>query len=645
MFSVLKKAPVLAGAALAVLTLLAYSTSFHGAFVFDDQSSILENASIRSLWPLGPVLFPPPDAGICGRPFANLTMALDYAVSGPAPWSYHVGNISIHIAAALALFGVLRRTLRRDIIAPALREHATPLAFTAALLWAVHPLGTNAIDYLSQRVEALMALCYLATLYAFIRTVEQPASRVWPALTVVVCLLGMASKEVMITAPVLILLYDRTFVAGSFAGALRARWRLHLALALTWIFLARLMLQAQLAHRGIGYSLGVSTFDYALNEARILLRYLRLAVWPSPLVFDYGWDFDWSRSVVVPSVAALGAILITTVVALVRAPKVGFLLAWFFVVISPASSIVPIIQQPAAESRTYLPLAALTTLLAVGSYAALDRAKPGRPFLALCPALALAVLFSGLTLRRHADYRSPLALWTDTVEKRRDNPRAHNNLGGILRASGDLPGTLEHFTRAVELKTGYADAQANLAAALLDSGRAAEALPHAETAAQLQPDLPSAQSNLGSVLITLGRPADALAALTAAAQLRPTDARNANNLAVAHLALGHVAEALAAAETAVRLDPKFAEARYNLGNALANAGRTNEAMEQYRSALAINPAFAKPHHNLGALFLRAGHLDESIAEFREALRLDPTYTSARQNLEVAQRLKARAGAP
>jgi hypothetical protein len=353
----------LAALAIGLATLAAYHNSFSGALVFDDQSTIVENASLRRLWPLGPVLSPPPAAGICGRPFANLTMALNYAVGGLDPLSYHAVNLGIHVLAALALFGVVRRTLLLPALRNRLGRAALPLAVAAAGLWALHPVQTSAVDYLSQRVEELMGLCYLLTLYGFIRSTGSPA-RWWPVLAVAACALGMASKEVMVTAPVMVLLYDRTFVGGTFGTAWRERWRLHLALAATWLLLAYLMAGAQLAHRGIGFALGVSPVAYALSECRAILIYLRLAVWPHPLVFDYGWDFVRGSQAAVLSVLGLGALIAGTLLALWRRPMLGFAGAWFLGILAPSSSVVLIIQQPIAENRMYLSLAAITTLAA-----------------------------------------------------------------------------------------------------------------------------------------------------------------------------------------------------------------------------------------------------------------------------------------
>ena len=224
--------------------LIAYHNSFRGSLIFDDEPAILENPSIQQLWPVWKTLAPPADLTVTGRPVANFTLAVNYALSGTNVWSYHALNLLIHLLAGLTLFGVVRRTL----LQPALRERfgrdAFPLAVVIALLWSLHPLQTEAVTYVIQRVESLMGLFYLLTFYCFIRSVESPRPRLWQGCAVAACLLGAATKEVTATAPLLVLLYDRTFVAGSFREAWRRRGGLHVVLAATWLPLAGLVASA-----------------------------------------------------------------------------------------------------------------------------------------------------------------------------------------------------------------------------------------------------------------------------------------------------------------------------------------------------------------------------------------------------------------
>lgn len=214
---------------IAMAAVAAYLNTLSAPFVFDDIPNIVENPTIRSLWPVwGPLL--PPGAGhaVSGRPVVNLTLALNYALGGTDVRGYHGFNLLIHLAAALALFGTVRRTLGLAWAPGWLRGSAQSLGFATALLWTVHPLQTEAVTCLIQRTESLAGLIYLVTLYCFIRGCEPGAAapRRWLGLSLAACWVGVATKEILATAPLLLLLYDRAFLAGTLRGAWRQRRRI-----------------------------------------------------------------------------------------------------------------------------------------------------------------------------------------------------------------------------------------------------------------------------------------------------------------------------------------------------------------------------------------------------------------------------------
>ncbi|HUR60314.1 MAG TPA: hypothetical protein VM029_21505, partial [Opitutaceae bacterium] len=161
-------------ATLVIATGLAYARTFSAPFVFDDIGSIANNASIRSLWPPWTALSPPPQMTVSGRPLLNLSFALNYAISGTNPWSYHAVNLAIHVGAGLLLFGIVRRTLLLPQFAARTRASAMFIAWSIAALWLLHPLQTESVTYIVQRAESLAALSYLLTLYAFVRAVATP---------------------------------------------------------------------------------------------------------------------------------------------------------------------------------------------------------------------------------------------------------------------------------------------------------------------------------------------------------------------------------------------------------------------------------------------------------------------------------------
>lgn len=593
-----------------------HGTGLTGAFVFDDVPAIRDNPTIRALWPLTTALSPPSDTGVGGRPLANLSLAINRALGGDSEVSYHAGNLLLHVMAALLLFGLVRRTWR----AP-----GTGAAAAVALLWGVHPLTTGAVTYLSQRTEVLMAVCYLATVYAFRRAVDATGPG-WSIVSAAACALGMLSKEVMATAPVLVLLYDRTFVAGSFREAWVRRRTYYLALGATWLLLA-FALGSGLGRRSVGFGLGVTPWEYAYTECTAILLYLRLALWPSPLIFDYGPIFGGSPA----AAAGLAALAGGSLVALRRRPVAGFIGAGFLLLLAPASSFVPVAEQPIAENRVYLPLA----LVIAGAVAAARHALRG-PGARAAATAGLAALLGGLTADRNADYRHVPGLWADTARKRPENHRAHFNAGVAFLEAGKPAEAVPRLETAIRLRPQEARAHNSLGNALMELGRVAAAIPAYREAARLAPSYPTAWYNLGVALLRAGDAGAALAALGKAQRLGPPSAETWTALGNAHFALNRPADALACYEAALHLAPAPVEARYNAGNACLELGRAADAAVHLAAAAGLRPGDAEIHNQLGAALLRAGRTADAIAAFDRALRLRPDYADARDNLALAR---------
>ena len=656
LFAASRGAIWLAVACLVGAILAAYHNSFSGPFVFDDGPAVLGNPTIRHLSALGDVLSPPREGGqtVGGRPVVNLSLAVNYALGGVSVRGYHVFNLIIHTLGALALFGIARRTLRQ----PALRERygcsATPLALAVALLWAVHPLLTESVTYVIQRAESLMGLFYLLTLYCFIRGAKsegntpgassQRASasmvidrrcNVWHLLAVGACALGMATKEVMVSAPLLVLLYDRTFVAGSWRGAWAKRRFFYLSLGATWLLLGWLVLGTENRGGTAGLGIGDSAWTYALTQTRTIVRYLQLALWPHPLVFDYGTDTIERLADALPFALVVALPIAGTAVALWRWPAAGFLGVWFFAILAPSSSIVPIPVQPVAEHRMYLPLAAVVALAVVSIYSHWRR---GCWFVFAAMALALA----SLTVARNEDYLNPRSIWADTVAKRPANARAHCYFGDVLAAKGQFVEALSHYEEAIQLdlpaatrgdRSIFGDILVNSGNVLRSLGREAEAVKRYEDALHVDPGLAAAHFNLGCVHLQAGRLPEAVARFEQALKIDPNYEAAHTSLGSALLLEGRTAEALIHYETALRLAPS-AKAHQNLGIALLYVRQLPEAVAHLEQAVRLEPDFAKAHEFLGDALSAQGRKAEAAAHYQRALQIEPSNERARRALEL-----------
>ena len=647
----------MAAAVIVVGILAAYHNSFSGPFVFDDEPAILDNPTIRHLWPIWTTLAPPRDLTVTGRPLANLTLAINYALSGTNPWSYHAFNLLTHLLATLTLFGVVRRTLQLHAAQATGRNQAvqnggrlgrppppvpclaagseagqpldpTLLALAIALLWGLHPLQTEAVTYVIQRVESLMGLFFLVTLYCFIRSVDAPRPRLWQGGAIAACLSGATTKEVIALAPVLVLLYDRAFIAGSLAAAWRQRWRLHLALAASWVLLAGCLATTGWNRNGSsGFDIGVHPFAYWLTQFEAVARYLWLSLWPHPLVFEYGSFWAHGFTAAIPYAILVIPLAVATLVALWRRPVLGFLGGWFFGILAP-TSIMPGRIQMIVEHRMYLPLAALIALFAVGVATHFGRRG----------VVALFVLAGGLgwlTASRNTIYRSARSLWTETAARRPANDRAHNNLANALVDDGEIAAAITHYETALRLNPKYPEAHSNLGNALLKAGRVADSIAECLAALRLEPNYPKAHNNLGNALLEAGRIPEAIEHYRTALRYRPDDAKTHYNLGNAWLRARRFPEAIAEYALALSIQPRDAEARYNLGNAFLLADHVREAVAQYQLALQLKPGYLDAHTNLGNAFLQLDRTEEAIEQFAAVLQARPGNAESHNNLGAA----------
>ncbi|HUI08146.1 MAG TPA: tetratricopeptide repeat protein [Verrucomicrobiae bacterium] len=624
--------------------LLAYQDSFTGEFVHDDLGSILENPTIRHLWPIWQSLSPPHRGGLTveGRPLINLSLAVNYALGGYNVWGYHALNLAVHILAGLTLLGIVRRTLLQPPLRGRFGAAANELALAVAVLWTVHPLQTESVAYVIQRAESIMGLFYLLTLYCFIRGTESPTEgdgkwftrngswgRLWYGLSVTACGLGMASKEVMVSAPLMVALYDRAFLSPSFREAWRRRWPLYLALASTWVLLGFVLAAGQVPTTlTIARRLGFTWWQYLATQPGVILYYVRLTVWPSPLCVCHPWPIAKTWTSVLPSIIVVVILVAASAWAWRRHPVWGFVGAWFFIILAPSSSFIPL-RDPLYEHRMYLSLAVVVSLVVVGLYWLAGRRS-------LVVFVAAAIGLGLLTWRRNPDYRSEVALWADAVAKFPNDLLLRNNLGIALTRAGRFQEAIGRYEEAIRLQPQYADAHYNLGIALERSGRLGEAIAQYEQALHLRPDDAEGHYNLGVTLQRMGRVQEALGHYERALQLRPGYAEAHYNLGIALARSGRVPEAVGHFEEAVRLKPDLAEAHYSLGLALAKLGRVPEAEGQWEEALRIKPDYAEAHVSLGIASERAGRMAEAKEHYEQALRINPRMVEAQNRLARLQ---------
>jgi tetratricopeptide (TPR) repeat protein len=601
------------GIGLAIVVI--YASSLHHPFLFDDQA-FLDNPRLWNLSPLSTVL------GDTTRPVLKLSLALNYAWSADHPWSYRAVNIAIHILAAWMLFGIIRRTLTLPWCTLSERSAAW-IACSIAGLWAVHPLHTESVTFIVQRAESLMGLLFLATLYAFIRG-SMDHNKAWFVLSVTCCMLGMATKEVMITCPVAVFLYDQAFLGGRFRAALRQRWAVHGCLALTSLIIVGLW-QWNIIPRNqptAGFALAdVSPTEYALTQPRVILHYLKLVLWPFPLCIAYDWPVARGPLEILPALGLLTMALGAAAWLWLKRPKVGFLAVAFFLILAPTSSIMPI-NILASDHRMYLSLAAALTL-AVMAVVRVCRhlSHPNRPVAIVITGAAAALSLN--TLHHNTIYSSPLELWTHVDRHYPDSVRGQINLGNALTDLRRLEEAVVHYERALALAPQNHHAHFTLGYALCLSGQRDRALALCKRAIELGPMEYLAHDALGQVHHERGEYADAAASFEHVVALRPQFLSAYNNLAATRAVQGDFDAAKRLLEHAIDLNPHYPEATLNLATLEADHGQERYAIARLVEFLKSRPQCDAAHHNISVIFRRLGEAKRARSHARAAVRLAP----------------------
>ena len=657
-----------------MVVVVPYVNSLENPFIWDDSNAIVNNPTIRSLWPPWAPLQPPAETPVSTRPLVNLSFALNYAVHGLDVRGYHLVNLGLHLLTACLLFATLRRALVTGMPNTRAHAHRSVIALLATLVWAVHPMLSEVVNYSTQRSDALGGQLLIATLFAAQRALDASRRTRWQAMAVIASACGVLSKEFVAVTPLIVLLYDRVFAFPSFREAIAARRHLYMALAATWIPLAAIL--ALRPHSTIGFASGVDAWTYALNQAAIIVHYLRLAVWPDALVLDYGVPRPLTLGAVWGSALVIAALFAASLAALFRWPRVGFLCIVFFILLAPTSSVVPIASEVGAERRMYLALAALTILGVVGGAWAIDRVREGFPRRVgtVLPAAAAATAFACvgilgmLTARRNSEFASPVTLWRTSVD-RWPQGRARASYAAALSDQGDHESAIDQLRLA---RSDFPKARFMLGRELAAAGRRDEAARELSAFIAAEPraedQLPARM--LRADLLVETRPDEATAEFRRLVDMFPTNPAPREHLALQLLDRGETAEAAAHFRELLRLSPNNVSWRLSLGRALGLNRQFDEAAAAYRHALDIDPRAVAAHAGLAAALLESGHiseaatraeaglvlapghaalhnilgaaratqgrLDEAIAHFKQAIAMNPNYAEAHRNLAQAE---------
>lgn len=564
-----------------VVCIAIYSNTFYSPFVFDDTSYIRDNLAIRSL----ASLWPPSGT----RYFGYLSFALNYRIGGNGVLGFHLVNLAIHILNAVLVYSVVAltfKTPRMEERGPAGQSTwpGAAVGLTAALLFAAHPVQTQAVTYLSQRFTSLATLFYLLTLFLFIRWRLSRERGEGPGAVLYLLSLGTAvmaqmTKEIAFTLPFLVLLYEFIFFGNTLALKRRIA---HLApfLLTTAIIPALLFLPSAatgVAEKSIGESMralqihelsNLSRHDYLITQFRVIVTYLRLIVLPVNQNFEY--DYPIYGSILDPapliSLIFLLGLLALALYALYRSGRSAnpysrlgaFGVFWFFMTLSIESSVIPI-QHVIFEHRLYLPSAGIAMVAGALIYHLFERlrrsgVRVGLRLFATVVLIGTVVPLGGAAYRRNALWKDPIALYKDSVKKSPRRVPAHTFLGVAYLEKGETHKAIEEFRTSIRLK----------------------------------PDDWVARYSLGNAYVDLGEMDRAITEFRAVLEIKPDDVKTLNNLGTAYYIKGLLEASLAQYMKLLRYRPDHPETHYNLSLVYKDLGRPEKASFHYRKYLEVS---------------------------------------------------------
>jgi len=666
-----RPAILLCATLLLILTAAAYWNSFDVPLVFDDLLTIQANSGVQfgdnlqlSLWTTRPILY--------------LTFAINHSLHGQRVFGYHAVNFALHVLNAVLVFLIALQIFRRF---ESTENSARTYALLAAAFFAVHPLQTEAVTYISSRSELLSTAFYALAILMFALRDERKIGFLWSFAVAIPFGLGLFTKETVVSLPFALLAYDFFILSGATTRGILSRWRFYAPFVAGGIVATYFLVTAVLVGAIGPEASHITPWNYLLTQSRVIVTYIRLLVFPVGQNLDY--DFRVSASLFEPSI--IGSLVVLSGLLFLawrlrrRRPIAAFSIAWFFITLAPTSSFIPL-PDVIFEHRLYLPLigVSLSFPLLIGFAASLLQSKITVPVPAVCVALLLMLCIA--TILRNQVWGDEVRLWSDVVEKSPHKARPYNSLAtiyfnrsqfdlaldvtqqgwqnvddansrrGFQQLKGQIYIQMHRYedavaafreTAKVEDKYLASTAYNNIGVAYAyiagtKSGELKQALlTDAAEAFRKSSDLDdrmfSAFDSYVNVLVESGQSDDLKNKLQSMLQEKK-DYRAYYGLGKIAFLSGDYEKAAHYFDEALRLNGSQKLIFFNDAYALNLIKKRDDAIQKYLQAIRLDPLFTPARHNLGLLYMQAGEPGKAIDSFENVLRLDPNYLSARLNL-------------
>ncbi|MBN1102791.1 MAG: tetratricopeptide repeat protein [Deltaproteobacteria bacterium] len=618
------------------LGIIGYTSSLDASFHFDDFPSILRNKSIQNLGDFGAIWHINPT-----RFVANLTFAINFHFHGLTVFGFHAVNILIHLLSSLSVYWLVRLLFAtpqlRDV---PLASQGVHVALAASLLFVCHPIQTQAVTYIVQRVASLAALFYFLSTALYIRArlcLEQGSLLHLPLYcgSIAAALLAMFCKENSITLPFTLLVVEGFFFSPSWRRLLgRIPYLAFMLMTLpvipvTWIA-TRPSLVAQLGP--IMETDAISRYDYFLTQFKVIPTYLGLLLFPIRQSLDY--DFPLAHSLFDPVILASFLLLLALGAAALflfrRFRLISFGIVWFFITLSVESSFIPI-SDVIFEHRVYLPSFGIFLSLTGILFSLLHARK--KALLGFFALVIPVLLF--LTVNRNITWREQVLIWNDAAKTAPRKFRVLVNRGAGYSFLDKAEYAVKDYERAAALGRDDATPYLNLGLHFLATGKFDSAVSEFDRALRVEPGSTNIYLHRGLAHMAWGKYDLAYEDFRKATLLDPNNPYYFNALGVACNKLKRYSYARVAFARAIALDDRYAPPHLNRGKTLRSLGNLSGAIRDFRRAAELEPDLADVYFNWALVHVERSEYRDAVEQFSKAVALTPGYAEAYNNRGMA----------
>ncbi len=622
-----------AGAILLVTLAVYWQAADFGFIRTDDELYVYGNAAVKQglHWDGLRWAFTHSAAGNW-HPLTMLSLMLDYEIAGSGSSWFHSVNIALHLAGTLCLIVALWR----------LTQSVGQSLFVGAV-FALHPAHVESIAWISERKDVLSGLFFSLMLLAYSRYARRPGRNAY--FVVLACLLlGLLSKPMLVSVPILLLLIDFWPLTRKGRTPLRLWGKavsVPMAEKLPLLMLAAIFsVVTFVVQRSAG---AMDTLESTpmgerlINAVVAYVTYVGRFFWPAGLAGLYPFTME-TRPLWQPFLAAV--LLIAVTMAVIRAVStrpyllVGWL--WFVISLIPVIGLIQVGPQASADRYTYLPYIGLSIMLAWGVPDLLAvLASKKRQVVSVALGLGAAVAMAVQTYRYLPHWQNDVTYWRRVVEIRPDFARGYYNLALAVGAQGDVSEEMNLYRKALQVDPRCIDANYGLANRLFSQGKLEEAAIHYQAELRIQPHHAGVHNNLALVLSKLGRAEEAMQHYRAALEADPGNADALRNWGRELLGRKDWGGAVSKYEAYLKNHPDDYDAHCRIALALDGKGEFAEAINHLRRAMQIQPDNPAAITDLGTLFSRGGDHQGAVEYFRQALQIQPDFAEAQYNLAVS----------